>query len=789
MATNRPLHQRRKLKHHRHGSAHNGTRSSDQQADDFLVFGYSAKLNSPRNEQHGSVDEQQQPLDESVHLIPWNGDDRLKIDRIWETCIFGLFFVRSYDVRLYLSSLNEFDEERRGENRKKLADEKEDENTAEKLEEELCEEERYLDLYEDIREREIEEANQKRGKGAEFDFTYEEREVAQIGAVDECEGAEDEQPFEQPPSLKLPMGIITPETMRQNALIERTAQFVVAQGPQMEVVIKAKQRQNAEQFGFLDFDHGLHPYYKYMCKLIREKKYFPQPQNQRKKRNIVEDPSTSESDSENDDAGYLHPSLLGGVKAKATEDDASSPKPGFIGPSPRPTPQRAERKPASPGPDLGALVQQFHRSSNPNSLYSSLLKGLHSVLPGSPKAENAVKSEADASPTQTVGHLPSAEPVVSAAAFVADQQRADDYNRWHMEFYGRPSPFLPGPPSACQRPVPDSAVESAITVAAKYVALHGAFAEQRLIEHNRDKVHFLQPTSPYYTFYQLQVRQIQWKFFHQSHQHHHQRHQSFPAPPPPPTALGNAAALMVPSPPPNSLDLMVPMPTQIVIDKTGDAETNEAEPDFKQLERREKARLFMGKILNERMAEKHRTKTKPHEVEEHREPVPEIAVTSSSTAAAAVHSTASSTVSPLELSKAISSLIDEQIKRTLGTSPSRSPEGEGRKRKLKRRDDVEEEGRRQRKKGGRTCPRSPRSSSSAFSSSAEEEYDGTERRRKRSKGRERRSRRYESGSDESDGAKEERRRRRRKEKDSGSSSHRRRHHRRHRSRSSRSPRR
>uniref|UniRef100_A0A183CQT1 E3 ubiquitin-protein ligase n=1 Tax=Globodera pallida TaxID=36090 RepID=A0A183CQT1_GLOPA len=89
MATNRPLHQRRKPKHHRHGSAHNGTRSSDQQqADDFLVFGYSAKLNSPRNEQHGpSMDEQQQPLDESVHLIPWNGDDRLKIDRIWESAL------------------------------------------------------------------------------------------------------------------------------------------------------------------------------------------------------------------------------------------------------------------------------------------------------------------------------------------------------------------------------------------------------------------------------------------------------------------------------------------------------------------------------------------------------------------------------------------------------------------------------------------------------------------------------------------------------------------------------
>jgi len=52
---------------------------------------------------------------------------------------------------------------------------------------------------------------------------------------------------------------------------------------------------------------------------------------------------------------------------------------------------------------------------------------------------------------------------------------------WHLEFYGRQSPYLPGPPPFPLTPATDSVVESGIAVAAKYVAFQGAAAEQKLI--------------------------------------------------------------------------------------------------------------------------------------------------------------------------------------------------------------------------------------------------------------------------------------------------------------------
>lgn len=72
-----------------------------------------------------------------------------------------------------------------------------------------------------------------------------------------------------------------PDSVKLNAIIEKTALFISQQGAQMEILLKMKQANNP-QFQFLSFDSQLHPYYRHLLMAIKTGRYRPKTQEQEK---------------------------------------------------------------------------------------------------------------------------------------------------------------------------------------------------------------------------------------------------------------------------------------------------------------------------------------------------------------------------------------------------------------------------------------------------------------------------------------------------------------------------
>ncbi|XP_015377851.1 PREDICTED: protein suppressor of white apricot [Diuraphis noxia] len=271
-------------------STTNGTSEDEKQT--LLVFGYSCKLFKD--------DEKALFIDQGKHLIPWMGDDALKIDR--------------YDCRGALSDLKSVEALPFGQSRWEglTADEK-------KIEQ-LCDEERYKSLNDKSEEESIyQEEELKRLHQA---LNNDEKEYGQVGYkyedessnTSELKTADDtdydpelEEAFIPPRELDIPSNMHVPPTKKLNAIIEKTALFISKHGAQMEVLLKAKQAHNP-QFEFLSFDRPLYPYYQHVLSAIRSCRYNP---------TLANDSAEDSLDSSNEES-YLHPSLLKSAKQPET---------------------------------------------------------------------------------------------------------------------------------------------------------------------------------------------------------------------------------------------------------------------------------------------------------------------------------------------------------------------------------------------------------------------------------------------------------------------------------------
>ncbi|XP_052073917.1 splicing factor, suppressor of white-apricot homolog isoform X18 [Mytilus californianus] len=246
-----------------------------KEPEELSVFGYACKLFRD--------DRKAFSIDEGEHLIPWMGDSSLLIDR--------------YDGRGHLFDLSKYDAThvKRGE----LSEE-------DKQIEALCDEERYLELKNDLAEKKMyEEEEWKRyyqslseGFNA-VGFSYDHQHHQDYM---ETQVQEPEPVFIVPEDLQVPTDMEVPDTEKQHAFIEKTAKFIAGHGMQMEIIIKTKQAKNS-QFDFLHFEDPLNQYYKHMVNMIKSGKYKP-------KQIKEEDDDSKDDDAPHSQHGYLHPSLV-----------------------------------------------------------------------------------------------------------------------------------------------------------------------------------------------------------------------------------------------------------------------------------------------------------------------------------------------------------------------------------------------------------------------------------------------------------------------------------------------
>ena len=264
-----------------------------------------------------------------------------------------LIFLSRFDGRGHLHNLTEYEAKAGAEGG--VSDD------LERHEEELCEEERWRSLYQDDMEENTrqEEETKRAQTGGQFQFNYEESESGTVfgpeAPREEDLEEESEELYVPGPELDLPPDISPPSTVKQFSVIEKTAMMIAKQGPQMEILLKAKQADNPV-FGFLWMEHDYNKFYRHLTTLVRTKQYkrSPPPPTASAPVSLV----PQYSDLTSTAAPNLAPRITG-IPFKRSEDCAYSqlinkiqkfapvPTPG---PPPPPTEQSLSSKESSPAP-------------------------------------------------------------------------------------------------------------------------------------------------------------------------------------------------------------------------------------------------------------------------------------------------------------------------------------------------------------------------------------------------------------------------------------------------------
>ncbi|CAH0713538.1 unnamed protein product, partial [Brenthis ino] len=454
-----------------------------EKKEELFVFGYSCKLFRD--------DDKALHIDQGKHLIPWMGEETLKIDR--------------YDARGALHDLSALEAPPGG------FDWRVELTRAELDVEQLCDEERYRALHTDEDEEEMykeEELKRLHAAGyGQVGFNYD----TPAESTPEAQVVEVEEPFEPTPAFKalLPIQTVFPDSQKQNAIIEKTAKFIASQGVQMEILIKAKQGENP-QFKFLNKDSPLNPYYTALIGLVKAGKW---PE----KTEVVE-----EKQEVNDE--YLHPSLASTViesapsipsihykpsadcdytlliskmRGETTLDETYSPElaPGEVAPpGTEPLPPRVHA-------EISRAPVMYNRpdyQAPPNPIQQQYAAYYHQYM-----AQQAQQPP----PAQPPAHQPPVQPVPTRSTIVTPSKSTglSLMKNYNTDSDSDDSDFDDSSSSDSKdKPIiitPPEDIKIVIDKMAAYVARNGDEFEEIVRAKNDPRFTFLEPNNLYHTFY------------------------------------------------------------------------------------------------------------------------------------------------------------------------------------------------------------------------------------------------------------------------------------------------
>ncbi|XP_026838866.1 protein suppressor of white apricot isoform X2 [Drosophila erecta] len=469
---------------------------------ELLVFGYACKIFRD--------DEKAREMDHGKQLIPWMGDVNLKIDR--------------YDVRGALCELAPHEAPPGG-----YGNRLEYLSAEEQRAEQLCEEERYLFLYnneEELRLRQEEDLKRLQqetsgGSYSQVGFQYDGQSAASTSLSGSStapsqlspDSEESELPFVLPYTLMMapPLDMQLPETMKQHAIIEKTARFIATQGAQMEILIKAKQANNT-QFDFLTQGGHLQPYYRHLLAAIKAAKFPPAPETPLDQQNTDKEAHSTDEHNEDAAGGRRNPnqvvitvptikykpsancaytqliSKIKGVPLQAVllEDESSNPANSqHSGGTASPTLSCRSEGHNSQGGEFTPVLLQYNGSTFTHEEESTI-------------REQQDENDGGSGEPPQVELLKNTSALALAQNYSSESEEEEDQVQPEKEVEKKPEPVL-------TFPVPEESLRHIIDKTATYVIKNGRQFEETLRTKSVERFSFLLPANEYYPYYLYKV--------------------------------------------------------------------------------------------------------------------------------------------------------------------------------------------------------------------------------------------------------------------------------------------